>query len=45
MKMLLNPLNPYSDQHVISHYNITSESHIKITRITEMITKFSLSAP
>ena len=50
----INPLNPKSDQHLISPYNITSESHIKVMRIKEMVTKegtfwlankFSLSAP
>ena len=50
----INPLNPKSDQLLISPYNFTSESHIKVTRIEEMITregtfwlanKFSLSAP
>ena len=32
-----NPLNPWSDQHLISHYKITPESHIKVMRIKEMI--------
>ena len=50
----LNPLTPKSDQHLISPYNITPESHIKVKRIKEMINKytsfwllnkFSLSAP
>ena len=50
----VNPLNPKSDQHLISPYNITFESHVKVMRIKEMITnernfwlvhKFSLSAP
>ena len=50
----LNPLTPESDQHIISPYNITPESHIRLTRIKEIITnyrgslflnKFSLSAP
>ena len=49
----LNPLTPKGDQHIISHYNVTSKSNIKVTRIKEMITnkksskllnKFSLSA-
>ena len=29
---------PKSDQHLISPYNITTESHINIMRIKEMIT-------
>ena len=35
---VLNSLNPKSDKHLISPYNITPESHIKVMRITEMIT-------
>ena len=35
---LLNPLNPESDQHLISPYNIIPKSHIKVMRIKEMIT-------
>ena len=35
----VNPLNPESDQHLISPYNITPESHIKVVRIKEMITR------
>ena len=47
-------LKPKSDYHLISPYNITPVSHIKVMRIKEMITregtfwlanKFSLSAP
>ena len=34
----LNLLTLWSDQHLISLYNITAESHIKITGIKEMIT-------
>ena len=50
----LNHLTPESDQHLISPYDITTESHIQVTGIKEMITnsrssrlpnKFSLSAP
>ena len=50
----LNPLAPKSDKHLISPYNITPKSHIKVTRKKEMISndrssgllnKFSLSAP
>ena len=37
-KMRLNPLNPKSDQHVISPYSNTAESFIKIMRRKEMIT-------
>ena len=31
----INPLTPKSDQHLISPYNITPESHIKVMRIKE----------
>ena len=34
----INPLTPKSDQLLISPYNITPESNIKVTRIKEMIT-------
>ena len=48
-KHKLKPLTLRSDQHLISPYNITPESYIKVMRIKEMITstsiKFSLSAP
>ena len=37
-KTHLNPLTPKSDQHLISPYNITPESNIKVMRIKEMIT-------
>ena len=52
-KHFINPLNPKSDQHLISPPNITPESRIKVMRIKEMVTmkgtfrlarKFSLSA-
>ena len=33
------PFNLISDQHLISPYNITPESHIKVMRMKEMITK------
>ena len=33
-----NPLTLKTDQHLISPYNITPESHIKVMRIKEMIT-------
>ena len=33
----LNPLTPKSDWRQISPYNITSESNIKVTRITQMV--------
>ena len=35
----MNPLTPKSDQHLISPYNITTKSHINVTRIKEMITR------
>ena len=28
-----NPVTPMSDSHLISPYNITPESHVKVTRI------------
>ena len=34
---LSNPLTLKSDQHLISPYNITPESRIKVMRINEMI--------
>ena len=34
---LFNPLTLKSDQHLISPYNITPESRIKVMRINEMI--------
>ena len=49
-----NPLNPMSDEHLISPYIIMLESNIKVMRIKEVVTregtfwlanKFSLSAP
>ena len=36
-KAFTNPLNPKSDQHIISSYNNTSELIIKIMRIKEII--------
>ena len=48
-----NTLIPESDQHLISPFNITPESHIKVMRVKEMIinrktsqllNKFSLPA-
>ena len=36
--IILNPLVPKSDQHLISPYNITPESNMKVMRIEEMIT-------
>ena len=53
-KTHLNPLTPKIDQHLISPYNITPESHIKVMRKRKMIInwksswswkKFSLSPP
>ena len=35
---LFNPLTLKSDQHLISPYNITSKSPIKVMRVKEMIT-------
>ena len=32
-----NPLNPKCDQHLISPYNFTAESFIKVARIKEII--------
>ena len=52
-EFLFNPLIPKNDQHLISLYNITTVSNIKVKRIKEMITsrrsswlfnKFSLPA-
>ena len=34
----VNFLPPKSDKHLISPHNITPESHIKVSRIKEMIT-------
>ena len=51
---LVNTLNPKSDEHLISPYIISPESHIKVMRMKEMISneksfwsvnKFSLSVP
>ena len=35
----VNPLTPKSDKHLISPYKITSDSHIQIMEIKEMIIK------
>ena len=35
----VNPLIPKSDQHLISPYNINPESHIKVRRMKEMVTR------
>ena len=37
-KGLLNLFTPNSDLHLISLYNITPESNIKVARIKEMVT-------
>ena len=37
LKWLIQPLNPNSDQHVISPDSNTAESFIKIMRIKKMI--------
>ena len=36
--MVVNHLTPKSDQHLISPYNVSLESKIKVMRIKEMIT-------
>ena len=38
-----NPLIPESDKHLISPYNITPESNIKVMRIKEMTTNWRTS--
>ena len=38
--LFLNPLNTKSDLHLISPYNVTPESHVKVVRIKEMITNW-----
>ena len=35
----INSLNPKSDYYLISPYNINPESHIKVMRIKEMVTR------
>ena len=40
---LVNPSTPKSDQHLISLYNISSESNIRVMRIKEMITNVRYS--
>ena len=37
--LFFNPLNPKSDQHLISPYNITPESQMKVMRIKLMVTR------
>ena len=37
--IMLNPLTPKSDKHLISPFNITPESHIKVRRMKGMITR------
>ena len=39
LTVLLNPLNPKSDQNLISPYSNTAESFTKIMRIKETIAK------
>ena len=39
----LNSLAPKSAQHLISPYNITPESHIKVMRIMKMINNYRSS--
>ena len=36
--LLFYPITPKSDWHLISPYNVSPDSHIKVTRIKEMIT-------
>ena len=36
--LLFNPITLKSDWHLISPYNVSPDSHIKVTRIKEMIT-------
>ena len=43
IRFFINPLTLNSDQHLISPYNIIPESHIKVMRIKEMITKWRSS--
>ena len=38
MDTYFNPTDPKVDQHLISPYNFTPESNIKVMRIKEMIT-------
>ena len=38
IKYYFDPLTSKSDWHQISPYNISPESHVKVTRIKEMIT-------
>ena len=35
----INSLHPKSDYHLISPYHINPESHIKVMRIKEMVTR------
>ena len=37
-RTLFNPLSIKSDKHLISPYNDSHESHVKVTRMKEMIT-------
>ena len=37
--LFFNPLNPKSDQHLISPYKITPESQMKVMRIKLMVTR------
>ena len=41
----MNPLNPESDQHLISPYNISPESNTKVIRMKEMITNKKVFGP
>ena len=39
----INPLTPRSDKHLNSPHNITSDSHIQVTGIKEMIITYRSS--
>ena len=43
-KLIIGPLSPNSDQHLISPHNITDSSNIQITRMNEMTTKDEMSS-
>ena len=37
LNVIYQPFNPQIDQHLISPYHTTPQSHIKVTRIKEII--------
>jgi len=43
VKIVTNPLSPYSDKHLISPYSIITWSNIQIMKIKEMIAKDEVS--